>query len=175
MAGKEKKTPVKSTGSTPKMNYTKAELNKFNKDKLMELFLEAQDYTASLQEKIDSLTTKLDALTVRVDAQEKADSSPSSKQMENLERDSYAIQQYSRRECIEIAGIPTSIPNENVEAKCIEIINAIGRSPPQVIPTFPDISRHFPPIFDISRHFPPIFDISRPIFFAGMSRKMRAN
>ena len=126
MAGKEKKTPVKPTPSTPKMNYTKTELNKFNKEKLMELFLEAQDYTASLQEKIDSLTTKLDALTVRVDAQEKADSSPSSKQMENLERDSYAIQQYSRRECIEIAGIPTSIPNENVEAKCIEIINAIG-------------------------------------------------
>ena len=56
MAGKEKKTPVKST---PKMNYTKAELNKFNEDKLMELFFESQDYTASLQEKIDSLTTKL--------------------------------------------------------------------------------------------------------------------
>ena len=86
MAWKEKKTPVKST---PKMNYTKSDLNKLNKDKLMELFLEAQDYTASLQEKIDSLITNLNALTLKFN-----NSSPLLKQIGNVERDSYASQQY---------------------------------------------------------------------------------
>ena len=37
----------------------------------------------------------------------------------NLERDLQKMEQYSRRECIEIAGIPPSITNEDLEERVL--------------------------------------------------------
>ena len=36
--------------------------------------------------------------------------------------------QCSRRECLEIAGIPTSIPQQNLEEKVYQIFEAVGPS-----------------------------------------------
>ena len=49
--------------------------------------------------------------------------------IEKLERDSYASQQYSRRDTIEIVGMPENVTNESLEAKSIEIMKAIGANP----------------------------------------------
>ena len=46
----------------------------------------------------------------------------------DIERQCWANAQYSRRECLEIAGIPTSIPQQSLEEKVCQIFGAIGIS-----------------------------------------------
>ena len=48
------------------------------------------------------------------------------KQNRILERKCAANEQYSRRECLEISGIPDSIPNNNLEETVLKIFNEIG-------------------------------------------------
>ena len=43
-----------------------------------------------------------------------------------LERKCAANEQYSRRECLEISGIPESIPNDNLEETVLKIFNETG-------------------------------------------------
>ena len=47
-------------------------------------------------------------------------------QMYKLEKEFNKNSQYSRRETIEIAGIPVSVSDNDLETKCIEIFGAIG-------------------------------------------------
>ena len=46
----------------------------------------------------------------------------------DIERQCWANAQYSRRECLEIAGIPTSIPQQSFEEKVCQLFEAIGVS-----------------------------------------------
>ena len=48
------------------------------------------------------------------------------KQICILERECAANEQYSRRECLEISGIPDSIPNNNLEDTVLKIFNETG-------------------------------------------------
>ena len=48
------------------------------------------------------------------------------KQNRILERKCAANEQYSRRECLEISGIPDSIPNNNLEETVLKIFNETG-------------------------------------------------
>ena len=50
------------------------------------------------------------------------------KKVVDLERQCWANAQYSHRECLEIAGIQTSIPQQNLEEKVCQIFEAIGIS-----------------------------------------------
>ena len=43
-----------------------------------------------------------------------------------LERRLAASEQYSRRECVEIVGIPKAVPDDQIEQKVIEILNTSG-------------------------------------------------
>ena len=48
------------------------------------------------------------------------------KQKRILERKCVANEQYSRRECLEISGIPDSIPNNNLEETVLKIFSETG-------------------------------------------------
>ena len=48
------------------------------------------------------------------------------KQNRILESKCAANEQYSRRECLEISGIPDSIPNNNLEETVFKIFNETG-------------------------------------------------
>ena len=50
------------------------------------------------------------------------------KTLVDIERQCWENAQYSRRECLEVAGIPTSIPQQNLEEKVCQIFEAIGVS-----------------------------------------------
>ena len=50
------------------------------------------------------------------------------KKLVDIERQRWENVQYSGRECLEIAGISTSIPRQNLEAKVCQIFGAIGVS-----------------------------------------------
>ena len=46
----------------------------------------------------------------------------------DIERQCWANAQYSRRECLEITGVPKSIPQQNFEEKFCQIFEPIGVS-----------------------------------------------
>ena len=48
------------------------------------------------------------------------------KQMNNVERQCWANAQYSRRECLEVVGIPSSVNVKDLEGKVCTIFNRIG-------------------------------------------------
>ena len=43
-----------------------------------------------------------------------------------MERQCWANTQYSRRECLEVAGIPRDVSNENLESKVLEVFSKVG-------------------------------------------------
>ena len=43
-----------------------------------------------------------------------------------MERQSWVNAQYSRRECLEVAGIPRDVSNENLESKVLEVFSKVG-------------------------------------------------
>ena len=47
-------------------------------------------------------------------------------QMDNVERQCWANAQYSRRECLEVVGIPSSVNVKDLEGKVCTIFNRIG-------------------------------------------------
>ena len=44
----------------------------------------------------------------------------------NMERQCWANAQYSRRECVEIVGIPTSVPDNELEETFCKIVDKVG-------------------------------------------------
>ena len=47
-------------------------------------------------------------------------------QMNNVQRQCWANAQYSRRECLEVVGIPSSVNVKNLEGKVCTVFNRIG-------------------------------------------------
>ena len=48
------------------------------------------------------------------------------KRVIDMERQCWANAQYSRRECLEVAGIPRDVSNENLESKVLEVFSKVG-------------------------------------------------
>ena len=48
------------------------------------------------------------------------------KRVLDMERQCWANVQYSRRECLEVAGIPRDVSNENLESKVPEVFSKVG-------------------------------------------------
>ena len=82
--------------------------------------------------KIDQLSKENNLLRSRFSVAENASTllaknhHKNSEKIINLERDLHKMEQYSRRECIEIAGIPLSITNDLLEEHVPLIFSKIG-------------------------------------------------
>ena len=48
------------------------------------------------------------------------------KRVIDMERQCWANAQYSRRECLEVAGIPRDVLNENLESKVLKVFSKVG-------------------------------------------------
>ena len=133
----------KSTNSnaTPKTNdasarfdYTQDELEKLDKAALIDVLLANQSFTVKLlanmedlNKNVSSLKTEMNDLKAKVSAVSTTNSDASqSKRLVELERDNFALQQYSRRDSIEIVGIPESVGDEALEEKTIKLLKAIN-------------------------------------------------
>ena len=116
-------------------NYTAESLKSYNKQQLIKLFLEVQQQS---NETICKLTDEIKLLKENYKKLEsdisvsRTVSSLLTDQMNNVERQCWANAQYSRRECLEVVGIPSSVKIKDLQGKVCSVFNRIG------VPVNPD-------------------------------------
>ena len=108
-------------------NYTEESLNNLKKSQLVELFLHLQSYTTESINKLNGEIQRINGGIQKINetfskyeadiAITKNANTLLSNQLIEAERQCWANVQYSRRECIEIMGIPSSVEKENLENK----------------------------------------------------------
>ena len=88
---------------------TKTDYSKINNIKQLVALLKERD------EQLKKRDNEVKELTVRFDAIEAT--SDAVARIERLDRDGYRQQQYSRRECVELVGLPEEVSGGALEAK----------------------------------------------------------
>ena len=117
-------------------NYTEESLNNLKKNQLVKLFSHLQSYMTETIKKLTGEIQKINGEIQKINetfskyeadiAITKNANTLLSNQLIETERQCWANAQYSRRECIEIVGIPSSVEKENLEIKIREIFDKIG-------------------------------------------------
>lgn len=104
---------------------SKAQLNSLNKPQLVEKFLQLQSDFNGICSTVDKLSEKVESLESSLVVSQRVNTLLSSK-VTNLERQLHQLEQYSRRECLEFVGIPSTIEQDKLEDKVCEILQNIN-------------------------------------------------
>ena len=107
--------------------YTEECLEKLSKPKLIAMVLSQRDETKATIESLKDEVIAMNTNFKKLEADVSINNLLMKKSVE-IERQYWANAQYSRKECIEITRIPTSIPEQNIEEKVCQIFEAIGVS-----------------------------------------------
>ena len=99
-------------------------LKSLNKDQLMNMVKELKEENTELRGENDMLKTQLEEIKSQLSIT-KNTSDLLINRIINLERRQSAQEQYSRRECLEFSGIPSTINDNNLEDKVREILKKI--------------------------------------------------
>ena len=109
--------------------YTEDTLKALNKTQLIDLFLKMQDQTnstiVSLMAEMKDLSSSFKRLESDVQIVKTVNNNLL-KQLENTERQCWANAQYSRRECVEVIGIPKTVESKDLEHTMCKVLNSIG-------------------------------------------------
>ena len=109
--------------------YTEDTLKALNKTQLIDLFLKMQDQTnctiVSLMAEMKELSSSFKRLESDVQIVKTVNNNLI-KQLENTERQCWANAQYSRRECVEVIGIPKTVESKDLEHTMCKVLNSIG-------------------------------------------------
>ena len=117
--------------------FNETQLKAMNKDKVIAYALQIHAEHSTLDgisEKLDNALIefkKLNDRFVKIESQLSVShhiNKVFTERITQLERKCWANEQYSRRECIEISGIPSSVTNEQLEPKVIELLGKIDVS-----------------------------------------------
>ena len=107
-------------------SYNEESLEQLNKKSLVSIIL-------SLQNKLETVNDKLVEEFKQLKDKIEAELSVTKQvndllltRVTNLERQCWENAQYSRRECLEIVGIPSNVSNQNLENKVIEVFSKVG-------------------------------------------------
>ena len=105
------------------VTYTVEDLNNYTKKQLIDMFLEKE----SMSKSILDLTSEIQKLTGVVTRLE-SEVSILRRVNDELQKQliCWANAQYSRRECIEVAGIPSTVSDNNLENKILKIFDKLG-------------------------------------------------
>ena len=111
------------------MSYTEEVLDKLNKRELIGMVISLQsketEKNGLILEEICKLNDKFSQLESENVVIKKANSLLANR-LVDMERQCWANAQYSRRECIEVVGIPNSINNNELEDKVLTVFQKIG-------------------------------------------------
>ena len=80
---------------------------------------------AEVLEEIHKLNSKFDILQSELLVTKKVNSELSSR-LVNMERQCWANAQYSRRECLEVVGIPREVEQKDLESKVLSVLEKVG-------------------------------------------------
>ena len=109
--------------------YTEETLRALNKNQIIDLFLKTQEQTnttiASLTAEIKRLNGNFQKLESDVSVVKNVNNILS-KQMSSIERQCWKNAQYSRRECVEVVGLPSSIEDKDLEPTVCRVLQHIG-------------------------------------------------
>ena len=110
-------------------NYTAESLKSYNKQQLIKLFLEVQQQSngtmSKLTDEIELLKENYKKLESDISVSRTV-SSLLTDQMNNVEGQYWVDAQYSRRECLEVVGIPSSVKIKDLKGKVCSVFNRIG-------------------------------------------------
>ena len=112
-------------------NHTEESLKSMLKPQLIELVLHLQKHTTETINKLTNEIKKINETFSKLEADINITKNVNTKLTEQLvetERQCWANAQYSRRECLEIVGIPSTVENDDLEEKVCEIFQKIGVS-----------------------------------------------
>ena len=108
--------------------FSKSQLDRLNKGELIEKFLQLQsDFSESMKtccDNVAKLTEKVEALESSLVVSQRVNSLLSSK-VNSLERQLHQLEQYSRRECLEVVGIPASVQDDKLQDTVCDILKKI--------------------------------------------------
>ena len=109
--------------------YTEEALDKLNKKELITILLSLQSKMESTNNEILDQVRQLNHKFSQLESEKsivKQANSLLSKRLVHMERQCWANAQYSRRECLEVVGIPDSVQNNELEDKVLTIFKKIG-------------------------------------------------
>ena len=98
-------------------NHTEESLKNMKKEQLVELVLHLQTKTTEAINNLTEEVKKINQNFTRLESDVAVTKNTNSllmKQLVETERQCWANAQYSRRECIEVVGIPTTVDNNNL-------------------------------------------------------------
>ena len=111
------------------MSHTESSLMRLNKEDLVRMLLDYQgkfnNILDELKNDLNELKTKFCKLESDLHISRNVNDKLSDKLIV-LERKCHANEQYSRRECLEISGIPAEVGDKDIEKKVLEVLDAIG-------------------------------------------------
>ena len=110
------------------MALCKNDLKTLRKDELIDKIIDIQTESNALQainDKLDALNFKFEALNSEL-AVSRNVNSLLCERIKELERRCGMSEQYSRRECLELVGIPDSVPQDSLEDKVLDIFKSIN-------------------------------------------------
>ena len=101
-----------------------------DRQELITLFMEQQSFAISTLKEFAEVNRKLadmatEIATIKESKTVVPASNISEERFSRMEREHFQMQQYSRRDCIELVGIPSTVEDKNLEAKTLEILKAI--------------------------------------------------
>ena len=117
------------------MSHTESSLMCLNKEDLVRMLLDSQgkfnNILDELKNDLNELKTKFSKLESDLHISRNVNDKLSDK-LAVLERKCHANEQYSRRECLEISGIPAEVGGKDIEKKVLEVLDAIGAPVTQI-------------------------------------------
>ena len=109
--------------------YTEETLRALNKNQIIDLFLKTHEQAnttiASLTAEIKRLNDNFQKLESDVSVVKNVNNILS-KQMSSIERQCYKNAQYSRREFVEVVGLPSSVEDKDLEPIVCRVLQHIG-------------------------------------------------
>ena len=109
--------------------HTEESLDRMLKKDLVDIVLTLQNKLKSANEEVLVEIRKLNDNFVKLESDlciTKNTNSLLQKRVIDLERECWANAQYSRRECLELVGIPTSLSHDSLEDTVLKVFNKIG-------------------------------------------------
>ena len=109
--------------------FTEESLNKLPKHELVAMYLKVTKKMESLNDHLLEEVQHIRDTFKRMESELSVVKNVNdllSKRLINMERQCWANAQYTRRECLELVGIPQSVKDDNLEKVVIKVVNKVG-------------------------------------------------